>query len=74
MKFFKNKLQKHIAISSGICAKAGKIVKRVLPVRRDAAEHDRLAVIALLDADIKIAVTVAGDEELLQVLQRGLFG
>ena len=53
-------------------AQPREVVERGLAVARHAAEHHGLAVVALLDADIKVAVAVAGDEELLQQLQRTL--
>ena len=57
-------------IAAGEQAELGKLVIGVGAVCVRATEDDGLAVVALLDADVKIAVAVAGDEELLELLER----
>lgn len=57
-------------IAAGEQAELGKLVIGIGAVCVRAAEDDGLAVVALLDADVKVAVAVAGDEELLELLER----
>ena len=42
----------------------------VVAVAVHAAEHEALAVVALLDADIEVGIAVEGEEEFLQQLER----
>ena len=59
-------------LAAGLQAQAREVVEGGLSVARHAAEHHGLAVVALLHADVEVAVAVAGDEELLQQLQRAV--
>lgn len=57
-------------LAAGDQAQLGQVVIRVGAVLVRAAQYDGLPVVALLDADVKVAVAVAGDEKLLQQLKR----
>ena len=60
-------------VAAGDQAQFGQVVIRVGAVFVRAAQHDRLSVVALLDADVKIAVAVTGDEKLFKLLECFVF-
>ena len=61
-----------LELAARLQTQAREVVERRRAVAREAAEHHRLSVVALLDADVEVAVAVARDEELLQQLQRAV--
>ena len=60
-------------VAAGDQAQLGQLVIRIGAVLVRAAQYDRLPIVALLDADVKIAVTVTGDEKLFKLLECFVF-
>ena len=54
--------------------KFGQFVEALAPVLQFPAEHHALPVVALLNADIEVAVLVERQEEILQEVERGFLG
>ncbi len=54
--------------------KFGQLVEALASVLQSPAEHHALPVVPLLNADVKVAVLVERQEEVLQKVKRGFFG
>jgi hypothetical protein len=59
----------HGQLARRLQAEARKVIERIFAVAVHAAQHQALAVVALLHADVEIAVAVAAQEELLDQLE-----
>ena len=61
-------------VQAGLQADVGQLVHGAAAVGLAAAQHHALAVVALLHADVKVAVAIEGEEELLRQCKRLFLG